>query len=78
VDDFHPQTYIGSFWLRYFPEWQATCAKFYIYPEYTDRNGQEVTKGRRVEAECQAIVDTITFDMASPALAGGNAIARDD
>jgi hypothetical protein len=61
VDDFHPLTYTGSIWLRYFPEWQATCAKFYIYPEYTDRNGQNVTKGQQVEGECQAIVDRITF-----------------
>ncbi len=61
VDDFHPLTYNGSFWMRYVPEWQATCAKFYIYPEYTDRNGERVTKGQNVEAECQEIVDRITF-----------------
>jgi hypothetical protein len=61
VDDFHPLTCTGSFWMRYFPEWQATCARFYIYPEYTDRNGERVTKGQRVETECQAIVDRITF-----------------
>jgi hypothetical protein len=61
VDDFHPLTYSGSIWLRYVPEWQATCAKGYIYPEYTDRNGQRVTKGQEVEGECKAIVDSITF-----------------
>ncbi len=61
VDDFHPLTYAGSFWQRYFPEWQATCAKFYIYPEYVDRDGQQVTKGKNLEAEYQAIVDRITF-----------------
>jgi len=65
VDDFHPLTYSGSFWLRYFPEWQATCAKFYIYPEYTDRNGQRVTKGQQMEGECQAIVDRIAFTKVS-------------
>ncbi len=65
VDDFHPLTYNGSIWLRYFPEWQATCAKFYIYPEYTDRSGQTVTKGQQLEAECQAIVDRITFSKVS-------------
>jgi hypothetical protein len=65
VDDFHPLTYNGSFWMRYFPQWQATCARFYIYPEYTDRNGERVTKGQRVEGECQAIVDRITFAKAS-------------
>jgi len=61
VDDFHPLTYSGSFWLRYFPEWQATCAKFYIYPEYADRNGQWVAKGQQLVDECQAIVDRIAF-----------------
>jgi hypothetical protein len=61
VDDFHPLTYSGSFWLRHFPEWQVTCARFYIYPEYTDRNGERVTRGQEVEAEAQAIVDRITF-----------------
>jgi hypothetical protein len=61
VDDFHPLTYSGSIWLRYFPEWRATCAKGYIYPEYTDRSGQRVTKGQQVEGEAQAIVDRITF-----------------
>ena len=65
VDDFHPLTYMGSFWMRYFPQWQATCARFYIYPEYADRNGERVTRGRRVEGECQAIVDRITFAKAS-------------
>jgi hypothetical protein len=61
VDDFHPLIYSGSFWMRYFPEWQATCAKFYIYPEYTDRSGQRVTKGQQVEGEAQAIVERIAF-----------------
>jgi len=65
VDDFHPLTYSGSFWMLYSPEWQATCAKFYIYPEYTDRNGLRVTKGQQVEGECQAIVDRITFTKAA-------------
>jgi hypothetical protein len=61
VDDFHPLTYSGSFWMRYFPEWGATCARFYIIPEYADRNGRVVTEGRQLEPECQAIVDGITF-----------------
>ena len=61
VDDFHPVTYTGSIWARYFPEWGATCAKFYILPEYVDRNGQTVTKGRQLKVECEAIVDRIRF-----------------
>jgi hypothetical protein len=61
VGDFHPLTYSGSIWLRYRPEWQATCAKFYICPEYVDRNGQIVAKDGQVEAECRAILDGIAF-----------------
>jgi hypothetical protein len=65
VDDFHPLNYSGSIWLRYVPEWQATCAKFYIYPDYTDNYGQTVTKGQQLEGECQAIVDRIAFTKVS-------------
>jgi len=61
VGDFHPLTYSGSIFLRYRPEWQATCAKFYIYPEYSDRNGKKVSKDRQVEAECESIMDKIAF-----------------
>ena len=65
VDDFHQLTYRGSFWLRYFPEWRATCARFYIIPEYTDRSGRLVTRGQQVEGECQAIVERIVFAKAA-------------
>lgn len=65
VDDFHPLTYSGSFWLRYYPEWRATCAKFYIYPEYTDARGRPVTKGRLLESECRALVEGIAFAKAA-------------
>jgi hypothetical protein len=65
VDDFHQLTYRGSFWLRYFPEWRATCARFYIIPEYTDRSGELVTKGQQVKSECQAIVERIVFAKAA-------------
>ena len=68
VDDFHPLTYRGSFWLRYYPEWRATCARFYIIPEDTDRNGRLVTGGQQVEGECQAIVERIVFAKASAAI----------
>jgi hypothetical protein len=61
VDDFHPLTYTGVIWLRYFPEWEATCAKGYMYPEYTGRNGRTATKGQELGGECQAIVDRIVF-----------------
>ena len=45
VDDLHPVTYQGEFWVRYEPAWQASCAKFWIYPHYTDRAGRHVDKG---------------------------------
>ena len=61
VDDFHPLTYTGAIWTRYSPEWGATCAKFYILPEYVDRNGEKVTKGQQLKDECEAIVDRIRF-----------------
>ena len=61
VDDFHPLRYKGEFWMRYFPEYKATCAKFYIYPYYDDRYGSEVTKGEHLVAECRELLATITF-----------------
>lgn len=61
VDDYHPLRYKGEFWMRYFPEHEATCAKFYIYPYYSDRHGREVTKGEQIIAECQELLEAITF-----------------
>jgi hypothetical protein len=45
VHDLHPLTYRGEFWVRYEPAWQVTCAKFWIYPHYTEPSGREVDKG---------------------------------
>jgi hypothetical protein len=45
VDDLHPITYCGEFWVRYEEAWRASCCKFLIYPSYTDRRGQEIDKG---------------------------------
>jgi hypothetical protein len=61
VDDFHPLTYSGSIFLRYRPDWQATCAKFCICPEYVDRNGRTVARDEQVAAECRAILGGIVF-----------------
>jgi hypothetical protein len=61
VDDFHPLRYQGEFWMRYFPENEATCAKFYIYPYYDDIRGKEVTKGDHIVAVCQELLKGITF-----------------
>jgi len=61
VDDFHPLRYRGEFWMRYFPEYEATCAKFCIYPYYHTRYGTEVTKGEQIVGECRELLDSITF-----------------
>jgi hypothetical protein len=45
VEDLHPLTYRGEFWVRYQEEWCATCCKFFIYPCYVNRQGQEINKG---------------------------------
>jgi hypothetical protein len=45
VDDLHPLTYRGEFWVRYEEAWRASCCKFFIYPGYTDRGGREIDKG---------------------------------
>ena len=61
VDDFHPLRYRGEFWMRHFPEYGATCAKFYICPAYTDQQGPEVNPRQDLIAECQQLLKTITF-----------------
>ena len=63
VDDFHPLTYTGSFWLRYVPEWQATIAKFYICPSYVTRDGLEVLSSQLLVEECERIIQAISFTM---------------
>jgi len=45
VDDLHPLTYHGEFWVRYEEAWGASCCKFFIYPSYTDREGRQIAKG---------------------------------
>ncbi len=64
VDDFHPLTYTGSFWQRYVPEWQATIAKFYIWPTYTTRDGRKVASSQSLVADCERIVEAISFAIA--------------
>jgi len=45
VDALHPLTYSGEFWVRYNEAWGASCCKFFIYPRFTNRRGQEIDKG---------------------------------
>ena len=45
IDDLHPLTYCGEFWVRYAETWGATCCKFFIYPRYADRQGPEINTG---------------------------------
>jgi hypothetical protein len=61
VDDYHPLCYRGEFWMRYSPEYHATCAKFFIYPFYVDRLGREVRKGEQIVPECRELLKNITF-----------------
>ncbi len=61
VDDFHPLCYKGEFWMRYFPEYEATCARFYIYPHFIDRHGSEMTKGEQLIDERRELLSVITF-----------------
>jgi hypothetical protein len=61
VDEFHPLRYRGEFWMRYFPEFGATCAKFYICPHYTDPSGNFVTEGRGIARECRRLLRNVTF-----------------
>ena len=66
VDDFHPLRFRGEFWMRYFPEYEATCAKFYIYPYYQDRQGRDVIRGEQIIAECAELLKAITFNKRRP------------
>jgi hypothetical protein len=61
VDDYHPLYYRGEFWMRYFPEYNATCAKFFIYPIYVDRLGREIRKGEQIVPECRRLLENVTF-----------------
>lgn len=61
LDDFHPLCYKGEFWMRYFPEYEATCARFYIYPHFTDGRGSEVAKGEQLINECRELLASVTF-----------------
>ncbi len=69
VDNFHPLTYTGSFWQRYVPEWQATIAKFYICPTYVTRDGRKVASSQSLVADCERIVEAITFGIVGERLA---------
>jgi cob(I)alamin adenosyltransferase len=61
VDDYHPLRYQGEFWLRYFPELQATCAKFFVWPTYKDRDGHEVSEGQHAAGMGGELLRSITF-----------------
>jgi hypothetical protein len=61
VDDFHPLRYEGEFWMRYVPEYGASCAKFFIYPRYADRSGVGVSRSEQIVPECRDLLSHITF-----------------
>jgi hypothetical protein len=70
VEDLHPLTYRGEFWVRYQEEWRASCCKFFIYPHYTDREGRRIDKGDAWLVKAgQAALAGIRFERThSPAL----------
>ncbi len=76
VDDYHPLRYLGEFWLRYFPELRATCGKFFIWPQYANRNGTEVSRGQQVAAECRELLRSITFTHGQPPLNSGKGLIQ--
>jgi len=61
VDDWHPLVYRGEFWLRYEPALAVSCAKFCIYPEYTDRRGERVTRAQSIVPELRRLLGAIEF-----------------
>ena len=61
VDEYHPLLYSGEFWLRYSPELRATCGKFFIWPQYADREGIQVGQGQVVATEGAELLRSITF-----------------
>jgi hypothetical protein len=66
VDNYHPLTLMGAVFLRYRPEWAATCGMFYVIPEYVDNNGELVTKGMALKNECESILAGVTFREGRP------------
>jgi hypothetical protein len=65
VDDLHPLTYHGEFWVRYEEVWRASCCKFFIYPSYIDWEGREIDKGdARLLKAGQAALAGIRFGRA--------------
>ncbi|HEM61398.1 MAG TPA: hypothetical protein ENO24_03820 [Chloroflexi bacterium] len=61
VSDYHPLTYEGEFWLRYFPEYRATCAKFCIWPSSTLARGQQALSKEQVVQQSRELLQGITF-----------------
>ena len=71
IDDLHPLTYRGEFWVRYEEAWHASCCKFFIYPCYTDRQGREIDKGSASLMKAgQAALAGIRFGQVGGCIAG--------
>ena len=61
VEPFHPLRYRGEFWQRHDQRLGATCAKFFVYPEYETRSGRRVTWAEQLVPECQTMLRTVRF-----------------
>ncbi len=59
--DWPPIRYHGQFWMRHVPEWGATCAKFYLYPETKDPSGVTLRWGEVLLDDLQAMLRGIEF-----------------
>ncbi|NLE76456.1 MAG: hypothetical protein GX605_06855 [Chloroflexi bacterium] len=61
VEDWHPLVYRGEFWVRYEPRWSLTCAKFFIYPEYTNVYGNRIARSAELVPELRRLLGAMDF-----------------
>jgi hypothetical protein len=61
VSDYHPMTYEGEFWMRYCPEYEATCAKFCIWPISAEGIVGRANGKDQIARESPQLLERITF-----------------
>jgi hypothetical protein len=61
VSEYHPLTYEGEFWLRYFPEYEATCARFCIWPIPAQEIDSPAEGKDQVPQQSRHLLEGITF-----------------
>jgi hypothetical protein len=60
--EWSPIRYLGQFWIRYVPAWNATCAKFYLYPEVKDPSSVILRWGEVLLEDMQVMLEGIEFE----------------